>query len=390
MKVAFLSPYISRAGGGLYEVERDLAHALIETTPASVDIIGLNYGYGEEEKSEWAPLEPCVLSTTGPSAFGYAPDLVNTLHRTGADLLHLHSLWMYTSIATRRWARQTGRPTIISVHGMLDDWALNNARWKKRLAGWFYEDSNLKQASCLHVFHDEEHRAVRDYGIDTPVCVIPNGVSLPEGDVSLPAPWEDQISSDQQVLLFLGRIHPKKGLRELLEGWKQVKSEWSGERSWALAIVGWDDDGHRSELEQFAREPGLSSVHFLGSMFGEEKAAAFRHADAFVLPSHSEGLPMAVLEAWSYGLPVLKTPACNLPEGFEVDAALKVTPDAEAIAAGLQRMFGASTERRASMGDRGRALVERKFTWPSVAQQMHEVYRWMLGEAEVPACVRFN
>ncbi len=390
MKVAFLSPYISRAGGGLYEVERDLAHALIETTQTSVEIIGLDYEYGEEEKAEWAPLEPRVLSVKGPAAFGFSPDLADTLYQTGADLLHLHSLWMYTSVATRRWARQTGRPTMVSVHGMLDDWALNNARWKKRLAGWFYENANLKEASCLHVFHDEEHRAVRDYGIDTPVCVIPNGVSLPEGDISLPPPWEGQIPDDQRVLLFLGRIHPKKGLHELLEGWKQVESEQSDGRSWALAIVGWDDGGHRSELAQFVRESGLSSVHFLGPMFGDEKAAAFHHADAFVLPSHSEGLPIAVLEAWSYGLPVIKTPACNLPEGFEEDAALEVPPDPEAIAEGLQRLFGSSAEQRASMGGRGRALVERKFTWPSVAEQMHDVYRWMLGEAEAPACVRFN
>ncbi|MCS4155842.1 poly(glycerol-phosphate) alpha-glucosyltransferase [Salinibacter ruber] len=390
MKVAFLSPYISRAGGGLYEVERDLAHALVETTPATVEVVGLDYEYGEEEKTEWAPLEPWALSVTGPSAFGYAPDLVDTLHQTGADLLHLHSLWMYTSIATRRWAHQTGQPFIITVHGMLDEWALNNSRWKKQLAGWFYEDANLEEAACLHVFHDDEHRAVREYGVDTPVCVIPNGVALPGDTTTMAPPWEDQIPSDHQVLLFLGRIHPKKGLQELLEGWKQVRTERSEGRSWSLAIVGWDDGGHRSELEQIARESGLSSVHFLGSMFGDEKEAAFHHADAFILPSHSEGLPVAVLEAWSYGLPVIKTPACNLPEGFEENAALRVTPDPESVAAGLRRLFNISAGRRAAIGDRGRALVEERFTWSSVAEQVYDVYRWMLGDAEAPTCVRFD
>ncbi|MCS3685497.1 glycosyltransferase [Salinibacter ruber] len=390
MTVGFLTPSVSRALGGIYEIERNLAQSLVQTTSAEVEVIGLEDEHTEEDLSEWAPLEPTVLPVTGPTSFGYAPDLLDTLLDLNADLLHSHVLWRYTSVASLQWVRQTGRPHLITINGMLDPWAVNNSRWKKRIAGWLYEHANLREATCLQVNTEKEYQAVRDYGVDTPVCTIPNGVALPEEESSAEPPWTDQISSDQRVLLFLGRIHPKKGLQELLEGWKQVQSEGSNGNSWALAIVGWDDGGHRSELEHFTREAGLSSVHFLGSMFGDEKAAVFRHADAFILPSHSEGLPMAVLEAWSYGLPVLKTPHCNLPEGFEANAAMKVIPDAEAIAEGLQRLFGSSAEQRASMGDRGRSLVERKFTWPSVAEEMHKVYQWMLGERSAPSCVRFE
>lgn len=390
MKVGFLTPSVSRALGGIYEIERHLAQSLVQTTPADVEVVGLEDEHTEEDLSEWAPLQPRVLPVTGPTSFGYAPDLCNTLLDLEADLLHSHVLWRYTSVASLRWVRQTGRPHIITINGMLDPWAVNNSRWKKQVAGWLYEHANLREAACLQVNTEKEYQAVRDYGVDTPVCIVPNGVALPDEKPPANPPWYDDIPTGSNVLLFLGRIHPKKGLQELLEGWRQVQAERSDGRPWTLAIVGWDDGGHRSELEQLTHESGLSSVHFLGPMFGDEKAAAFHHADAFILPSYSEGLPMAVLEAWSYSLPVIKTPGCNLPKGFEADAALKVTPDPVAIAEGLQRLFGSSAEQRASMGERGRALVERKFTWPSVAKQMHEVYQWMLGERSAPSCVRFE
>jgi poly(glycerol-phosphate) alpha-glucosyltransferase len=97
---------------------------------------------------------------------------------------------------------------------------------------------------------------------------------------------------------------------------------------------------------------------------------------------------MAILEAWSYGLPVLMTPECNIPEGFEAEAALHVDPDPSSIARGVRQLSSMSQGERAAMGARGRALVEEQFTWPRVAEQMHGVYRWMLGEAGRPSCVR--
>ena len=96
---------------------------------------------------------------------------------------------------------------------------------------------------------------------------------------------------------------------------------------------------------------------------------------------------MAVLEAWSYGLPVLMTPECNIPEGFAAEAALRIEPDVTSIAHGLRQLVAMSPSERAAVGQRGRALVEKRFTWPRVAEEMHRVYRWMLGEAGRPDCV---
>ena len=172
-------------------------------------------------------------------------------------------------------------------------------------------------------------------------------------------------------------------------------------------IAGWDQGGHAEDLKGLCDELGLThdtisatefvnfsseqrathAVSFIGPAFGETKDALLRQADAFILPSFSEGLPMAVLEAWAYGLPVMMTDHCNLPEGFEHNAAIRIGTDPEDITRGLAELFQASVSDLKSMGASGRALVERQFTWPQVAAQMKEVYEWMLGGGSRPGCV---
>jgi poly(glycerol-phosphate) alpha-glucosyltransferase len=131
-----------------------------------------------------------------------------------------------------------------------------------------------------------------------------------------------------------------------------------------------------------------ASVIFTGPAFGDAKDALLRRADAFILPSFSEGLPMSVLEAWSYGLPVLMTEHCNIPEGFADNAAIRIGTDVESIAEGMRHLFRPPSSVLRSLGLNGRALVEERFTWPQVAAQMKEVYEWVLGGGAKPGCVR--
>lgn len=388
MKTTFLSPSLSREAGGIFEVERRLAQSLHQLPDVDLEVVGLRDARTDADRSEWGKLTPRALPTWGPDAIGYAPGLLNVLMETEADVLHLHALWMYSSWAALQWARRTGRPNVVSVHGMLDPWALNNARWKKRLAGWLYENSNLRTAACLHALNEDEYRSIRAYGLDGPVCVIPNGVDLPEErEPSTTPPWQEEFGPDASVVLFLGRIHPKKGLTELVDGWAAA----SMNDNWRLAIVGWDDGDHVSALQDRIRSQGLEErVAVLGPSYGDEKDAAFRHAEGFVLPSHSEGLPVAVLEAWSYELPVLMTRACNLSAGFEAGAAHEVDPTPSSIAEGLQAFARASAAERRAMGENGRALVEDRYTWSQIARSMRAVYRWVLGDGPRPDCVRIN
>ena len=158
--------------------------------------------------------------------------------------------------------------------------------------------------------------------------------------------------------------------------------------TWVMVIAGWDQGGHAAELKSLATNLDIdSSIFFVGPQFDEAKYASYARADAFVLPSFSEGLPMVILEAWAHGLPVLMTPQCNLPEGFSSQSAVRIEPAKASISAGLITLFSMMDQERVAMGARGELLVKDKFTWPHIAEQMLAVYHWVLGQGQKPNCV---
>jgi glycosyltransferase involved in cell wall biosynthesis len=379
MHSAFLTTSLSRLSGGLFVLMRGLAMGLREQGDA-VTIFGVDDAHTPDDLPSWLPLDARAYPARGPRAFGAAAGYASALNRTPADLVHNHGLWQYASLVTQRWARHTRKPYLVSPQGMLDPWALANGRWKKRIVAAWFQDAQLQRASCLHAVGESEAQAIRAYGLRNPICIIPNGIELPPPKTTQPPPWHATIEQGRPVLLFLGRLHPKKGLTELLEAWAPIPKDWT------LAIAGWDQGGFRAQLEQRAAK----NVIFLGPLHGDAKAAAFQHASAFILPSHSEGMPAAVLEAWSYGLPVIMTPACNIPEGFTANAAIRITPDPASIRDGLATLFSMSAPDRHTMGQRGLHLVTTRFSWPILARNMHATYAWLLGGGSPPACLQLK
>jgi poly(glycerol-phosphate) alpha-glucosyltransferase len=321
----------------------------------------------------------------GPEFFSYAPGLGRQLAKANLDLVHLHGLWMHPSVASLAFTRRTTRPHMVSPHGMLDPWALHNSGWKKRLAASLFENANLKSAACLHALNAAEAESIRDYGYVGALCVIPNGVDLPPADQAAPAaPWWTKKAPEKKTLLYLGRLHPKKGLPNLLAAWGRLAGEHRGR--WRLVIAGWDQSGHQGALRRMATALRVEeSVTFPGPLFGEDKRAAFHTCDGFILPSLSEGLPMAVLEAWAYGKPVLMTPHCNLPEGYEAGAAVRIEAEEESVLEGLKRFLAMEDAEREEMGANGRGLVASRFEWGVIGREMADVYRWVTGKGAKPA-----
>ena len=385
MRTAILTPYLTRGGGGLFNSVRRLSQTLRDQG-AEIDVLGLADEFATEDLPAWSPLRPQNFPIIGPSALGWSPQLGDALNHMAADIVHCHGLWMYPSLACLRWAKRTGKAYVISPRGMLDPWALQRSRWKKRIAGLLFQNAHLRRASCIHALCEAEAYAIRARGLQNPICVIPNGIDLPSQDFTSSPPWSDMIPADEKVLFYLGRLHPKKGLANLLRAWRSVADAAAG---WHLVIAGWDQADHESELKTLARELGTQRVHFPGAQFGAAKAAAFRACNAFVLPSLSEGLPMALLEAWAHAKPVLMTPECNLPDGFAADAAIKIAPEPEGIARGLRELFSKSETERNEIGARGRKLVETRFTWPIVAGETLAVYQWLFEGGTPPASVIF-
>lgn len=381
MKVGMMTASVSRAGGGIHEVVRRSALEL-HRRGSSISVFGLSDEHVGKDYEAWRPVAVTVFRHKGYKSFGYAPDLLPALQSSAPDILHNHGLWMYPSVASVRWAKLTNRPYIVSTHGMLDPWAITHSYWKKRIADMLYERRHLTNAACLHALCVPEAEAIRRYGLSNPVCVIPCGIDLPLLSLA-PPPRQGK------VLLFLGRLHPKKGLVNLLAAWRELQHDApSIAAEWTLWIAGWDQGHHETELRRWSAENGLEhSVRFVGPKFGADKETVLRSAHAFVLPSFSEGLPVSILEAWAYGLPVAMTTHCNLPQGFEAGAAVSIDTSATGIARGLLDLMIMSAGDRSAMGMRGRRLVEQRYSWAAYAEQISSVYSWMSGSGQRPSCV---
>ncbi len=389
MRVLSVLESVSRVDGGIFEAELALQRELAMVAGVAVDVVALRDEFTEADARRWGALRPVVGDVLGPRGFGYSRGLVDKME-TGADVGYCAALWKYPAWAFLNWQERTGRPAVVAPHGSLDAWALRNSRWKKRIATVFFKDRQLRRATCFRALCEAEADAIRAYGLRQRIEVVPNGVELPDQSFQF-SDFSFQ-SRGKKRLLFLGRIHPKKGLEGLIRAWADTQNSKSNinAKLWQLVIAGWDQGGHEGELKRLCEELGIkvfsgqgsvfrredADVVFQGSAFGEEKEALLRSAEAFVLPSLSEGLPMSVLEAWAYGLPVVMTPECNLPEGFASGAALEIR-NAEMGCAnweGLRALLETTGAQRQAMGLRGRRLVEEKFTWPKVAAQMKEIF----------------
>ncbi|MER8710057.1 glycosyltransferase [Mesorhizobium sp. M1088] len=386
MKLSLVSSSMSREAGGLFSAIRQLAQHL-RMANVMPEVFAGRDSFSDEDLPAWGDVPVCIHRVVGPAAFGYQPALLRSLRLSAPDILHLHGLWMYPSLAAL--SRSTGRlPRVVSPHGMLDPWALRNSGWKKRLASKLYEENNLRGAACVHALCQAELRAIREYGVTAPIAVVPNGVDLSIAEGQHPAPkWRGAVPQGARILLFLGRIHPKKGLLQLLDaiGGLSRNREFA---HWHLVVAGWDQGGHLAQVKARAEMLNLGNrVHFVGPQFGSDKAATFAASDAFILPSHSEGLPMAILEAWAFCLPVLMTAECNIDEGFAADAALRVGMDPTSIACGLEALANLTPAERKRIGQNGRGLVERQFSWGKIAGDMRSLYEWVLSGHNSPSFV---
>ena len=387
MKILYVTNSFEYIGGGLVSAVSGLAKNM-QLNGHEVSVAA----YGPKISSDvWQNLELETIHAKQFAGLHFFGDLKKILYAKSPELVHAHGLWLRSSGQNYNWCKQTGIPYLISPHGMLDPWAIRNSGWKKKIAGLWFEYAHLNNASCLHALCASEADAIRSFGQKNPICVIPNGIDLSDTNESTAeAPWKKD--HGRKALLFMGRLHPKKGLQLLVEAWAKLKKSspiYSNE--WFIAIAGWSEGRHRKELEVRIKDMGIAKdVEFLGSLHGDAKIAALSHASSFVLPSYSEGLPMSILEAWSYNLPVLMTKQCNLPEGFQARAAISMETNVNSIAEGLSDFFKMNCGEQLAMGIRGRQLVEQRFEWKRIAAKMEAVYEWILGNSDTPDCVQLN
>jgi glycosyltransferase involved in cell wall biosynthesis len=343
------------------------------------------------EKGTAAPVAPdpelvagsCFPITALGGHPGFSLPLARHIDDTiqGFDVVHIHAVWNFPTYCAMRGAGRAGVPYIVAPQGSLEPWALAAGSWQRRLYARHLEKPLLNRASRLQALTRAEAQQFRAFGLHVPAVVIPNGVrpdwlTMPRRSLAA----DLGLAQGTRALLSLSRLHPKKGIDILLRGFAGLTCEHPDV---VLAIAGGDGgSGYADELRRLAA--GLSIAdrcRFLGEVRGEDKRRVLAGADAFALASHSEGLPVAVLEAMAAGLPVLVTPGCNLPEVESAGAGLVVKPRPGAVAAALGSLFG-DIARMRRQGANGRRLVGERFTWPAIARSTLQVYQEMTVETK--------
>jgi glycosyltransferase involved in cell wall biosynthesis len=270
---------------------------------------------------------------------------------------------------------------------MAEPWALRHKWWKKHMYMALVESRNLRRAACLHALSRPEISHLRDLAPWNPICFVPNGVDLRFFD-DLPARSVLERACPELVgkfvLLFFGRVHRKKGL-DLLAG---AIGKIAPARPDLHLLIAGNDDGAWLSFHDQVVALGLSNrVTYLGHVSGERARQVWGAADAFILPSYSEGFSMAILEALACSIPSLITTSCHFPEVASSQGAVVVEPTASAVIQGLHSLLDRSPDERRELGRNGRSLVESEYTWDGQAQRLASVYRWLAGGGPPPECV---
>jgi glycosyltransferase involved in cell wall biosynthesis len=293
------------------------------------------------------------------------------------DLIHIHGLWLPFLALVAMVAKKYKISLVISPHGCLEPWALNQKRLKKRLALLLYQFWVLRSASMFMVTSDQECNSVRRMGFTQPISIVPNGVDIP-------IHFQPRTRADIKTILFLSRIHPGKGLLDLVEAWSSVRQP-----GWRIVIAGGDEDGHQAEVENLIHQKGLASdFAWAGFVNGEAKQACFAHADVFVLPTYSENFGIAIAEALAHGLPVITTTGAPWPGLLTYRCGWWVEPGVQGIACALTQALACSPDELQAMGQRGRQWVAERYAWAKIGTDAALAGAWLLDRSQPqPYCV---
>jgi glycosyltransferase involved in cell wall biosynthesis len=294
------------------------------------------------------------------------------------DFLYHAGVWNSLNHFVARLGRRRGIPVVVSTRSMLDPWALNHRKWKKRLAWWAYARRDLLRAAAIHATAELEAGYVRKAlgKRCPPVIVVPNGVELPGEDIS-----QRRKDAKQSVkrLLFLSRIHEKKGVLDLVKAFGGLDPD-----GWELAIAGNDDGGHEAACKKLAAlQPNAERIRFHGPVKDWDKWELYRSADLFVLPSYSENFGIVVGEALGMGVPVVTTTATPWGEFFRTESRRDgdteeavglwvVETGVEAIKEAMREAMELSDAEREKAGRKGAEWIRREFSWEAIGKQFLE------------------
>lgn len=296
-------------------------------------------------------------------------ELIGLVHAecSKPDLVHIHGIWELPLHKVAQSCRRKGVPYIISPRGMLEPWTLQQKRWLKSLALMCYQKFDLLQASSIHVTAESEKKSLAKFGLKERACVIPNGI-----DLSAFIPKEANDKLEKKEILFLSRIHPKKGIELLLNSFAECPDHVT--KNFVLTVVGEGDRAYEKRLRRLAEDLGIDEqVNFLGPRYGQDKIRLFEQATFFVLPTYSENFGIVVAEALASGTPTITTTETPWSEIDERGAGYIVEPTSSALTSALTQLLSLESAQYEEMSHASQLIAE-NYSIGRVALAMSEHY----------------
>ncbi|MDQ1148137.1 glycosyltransferase involved in cell wall biosynthesis [Sphingobacterium zeae] len=377
MKVIHTISSIDQSTGGPARSSTVLIKKLIENE--NIDVIDLFTLKSDDPIITNFDSQKSHIHFCKPRFLKMSKDLESGLKRTTTDLFHGHGIWDFPVSQMAKVARRLNVPYIISIRGMLEPWSLKQSYLKKRLAMLLYQHNDLKNATCLHATAKMEAKSIRLLGYKNPIAIIPNGIDLSQYPIK---DWKEQ-KKEKRKILFLSRIHPKKGIEYLIEAWKKLDSEIKS--NWEIEIVGNGESEYIAFLNNLIKSNYLEkSIKILGPKFGPDKIETYHQSDLFVLPTFSENFGIVIAEALACGLPVITTNGTPWEDINEYCAGEWIEIGVNPLVASLKEMMQKNDLELSAMGSNGRKLIEDKYSIDSVANSFFELYSWILSNDKKP------
>jgi glycosyltransferase involved in cell wall biosynthesis len=316
----------------------------------------------------------------GPARLGRSPIMYKWLltqaQKNQPTIIHSHSMWMMPNVYAGWVSKKTEAPLLVSPRGTFDKWAFSYGSHVKKLFWPLVQKPALSSVSCFHATAISEYEDIRRMGFRQPVAVIPNGIDMP--------PLLNKVIAPMRTLIFVSRIHPKKGIETLLYAWAALNTKFP---DWKLRIVGPDNGGHLYDMQKLAAKLNLNRVEFTGPLYGNDKWQAYRNADLFVLPTYSENFGLAVAEALATGIPVIVTKGAPW-KGLEHNGAgWWINIGLDSLVSTLEEALDCSPATLQEMGECGKSWMRRDYTWRDLGAQMVNTYSWLLGNSPKPKYV---
>lgn len=362
MKIIHYIPSIDRTAGGTTAYMQLLGKPLGQL----VDLHIVSHASANEVE-----IPNCTIHRISSSVLGaMKAEWTQLLDTIQPDVVHVNCCWLPQMAFAQKWAQQKGYKVVLTPHGMLEPWIMARNYWTKKVpALCLYQRKAVRKADWIHSTAASEKANLLHLGYNDKITVIPNGIEVE--NIRLKTSWQPK-----KTMLFLSRVHVKKGIDLLMEAVAQLRSKL---QDYTFVIAGEGDANYIQQLKTKAEQLGVGAqFDFVGGVYGEDKWRLFREADVFVLPTHSENFGIVVAEALASGTPVITTTGTPWQElntracGWWIENTLEIWTKTLTLAIDLDE------ESLKRLGLNGRRLVEEKYSIGAVAKEMELLYQQLI------------